>query len=330
MAAPDPSPEAALAAALERHGGSPVEEVLNRRGLGRYAGYAGFLRRLGELSARGEGCLELIGTSVDGEPLFALVIGNANARRCSALISGLHPIEWIGIETCLTLAERLAEEAHHFEDRRFVIVPVANPDGLLKVEGHLVASRRRFVRHNARSVDLNRNFPAFWGGSALGRLLPARLFAPGRGPASEPEVRALVTRFGREQVDRAVSLHSFGGMVLHPYGAKWKAPLDAPELQRWAERVAAEAGPDRARPYRAVQCSRWVPGFFAPGMELDWFHDDRGALSLLVECSRGNALERPLRLSRLLEPFAWFNPSDPSGVASRIAAATLPFLRGEP
>lgn len=322
MAKPDPSPEAAVAAARARHEGAAVRDVLARRGLGGYAGYAGWLSRIHALAGRGA-TLELLGRSVRGEPVLGLVLGDPDARRCSALIAGLHPIEWIGVETCLTLAERLLD----VRGRRVIIAPLCNPDGILAVQGHVLAGRRRFVRHNARRVDLNRNFPAFWGGRGLQTWLPTRLFAPGRAPASEPEVRALVTRFRREQVDRAVSLHSFGGVVLYPYGAKWKAPLDAPELRRWAARVAASV--DARRPYRAVQSARWVPGFTAPGMELDWFHDDRGALSLLVECSRGNALERPLRLSRLLDPFAWFNPSDPERVASAIAAALEPFLRGE-
>jgi hypothetical protein len=32
----------------------------------------------------------------------------------------------------------------------------------------------------------------------------------------------------------------------------------------------------------------------------------------------------------MTNPFAWFNPPDPAPVASRIAAACLPFVAGEP
>ncbi len=127
-------------------------------------------------------------------------------------------------------------------------------------------------------------------------------------------------------IDRALSFHSFGGMVLYPYGAFLGAPVDVAEHKRWARYVAEHA--DRARPYRACQSSHWVPGVTAPGMELDWFHDQHGALSLLVECSHGGVRARRPRLRQLVEPFAWFNPRRPDACAPAIAAAVEPFARG--
>jgi hypothetical protein len=290
------------------------------------------LLALRELARDGVG-LDVIGRSVRDEPLFAVTVGARDAKRTSVLLSGLHPSEWIGIETHLSLLERLSQKPP--SDRRIVSIVVANPDGVCKVESNLRRRRRRFVRHNARGVDLNRNFPSYWGRFALARLLLWPVYRPGARPASEPEVRAIVSWLKGNMVDRAVSFHSFGGMVLYPYGAMRRAPIDVAEHRRWAIHIAERADP--VRPYRAVQSARWVPGFTAPGMELDWFHDQHGALSLLIECSRGGVLERHdgasrgsklARLRAALEPFAWFNPTRPERSVSAVTAAIEPFVRG--
>lgn len=315
--------EQALARATDRHRKAPLALTTEPRGLGPYRGYGEVLSQLSELGRRGAR-VSVIGKSVREEPIFALSLGPPDARRTTAVLSGIHPMEWIGVETHFTLLERLVERPP--TDRRVVSVIVANPDGVLRVEDNLRRGRRRFVRHNARRVDLNRNFPSFWGRRSLARLLFRPIFSAGSGPASEPEVRAIVGCFKGQMVDRALSLHSFGGVVLYPWGGRVFPALDRGELRRWARHVARRADPHR--PYRAVQSSHWVPGVTAPGMELDWFYDQHGALSLLVECSRGGLGLPRLRPSKLIEPFAWFNPPAPERVAPHVAQAVERFVRG--
>ncbi len=314
----------ALNRAVETHPGSGLARALRRRELGDYAGYAGTLRRVRALREAGAR-LELVGSSVRGQPLLCVAMGPP-AAPVSALVAGLHPMEWIGIETTLTLLEAAAQEPP--TERQLIAFPIANPDGVSKVEADLLGGKRRFVRHNARGVDLNRNFPSFWDGSKLASRLLRRTFAPGSGPSSEPEVRAITSRLASEEVDRALSLHSFGGVVLFPYGAMRELAVDHADLAAWARRVAMAADP--GRPYRAVQSARWVPGFTASGMELDWFYDRFNAVSLLIECSRGGVLPGLKRLAHCVDPFAWFNPRDVAATAKTIAAAALPFLRGDP
>ena len=312
-----------LARATDRHRKSPLCLLTEPRALGAYRGYGEVLAQIAELARRGA-AVSVIGRSVRDEPIFALSVGPNSARRTTAIVSGIHPMEWIGIETHFTLLERLVDRAP--SDRRIVSVVAANPDGFLRVEDNLRRGRRRFVRHNARRVDLNRNFPSFWGKASLSRLLMKPIFSAGEGPASEPEVRAIVSCFKGQMVDRALSLHSFGGVVLYPWGNRLFPPLDRSELRRWARHVARRADPHR--PYRAAQCSHWVPGFTAPGMELDWFYDEHGALSLLVECSRGGLGLPRIAPSKLIEPFAWFNPEAPERVAPHVAQAVERFVRG--
>jgi hypothetical protein len=149
------------------------------------------------------------------------------------------------------------------------------------------------------------------------------VFYPGSRAASEPEVEALAHHLSSCRVDRALSLHSFGGAVLYPSAATTRPVHDAAEHAAWAGRIASAIDPDR--PYRAIGCARWAKGITAGGLELDWFHERHGALSLLVECSRGGVGVRP---SRLLDPFAWFNPVKLDRDAQAIASAVTPFVAG--
>lgn len=312
-----------LERSIARHRGAPLGPTLRARGLGSYRGYRELLGAVAHLAQRGA-TLSVIGRSVRSEPIFALRFGPepAGSRvRTTVVLSGVHPSEWIGIEASFALLERLV--GAELGDRSVIAVPLLNPDGYLAVEANLRAARRRFVRHNAREVDLNRNFDASWG--KLGfvqRLLPS-IFAPGSRPASEPEVEALGHHLSDVRVDRAVSLHSFGGAVLYPRASSVLGVPDHAEHHAWATRIARAIDPKR--PYRAASCARWAWGMTAGGLELDWMHERHGALSLLVECSRGG---RGLRPSRLLDPFAWFNPPALEREAAAIAFALLPFVKG--
>lgn len=307
--------------AAERHRKPALARTIAPRRLGAYRGYGEMLDAVERLGERGADIAE-VGRSVRGEPLFAVRLGSQEPKaRTAVVLAGVHPIEWIGIETCLALLSRLASV--DLGERAVVAFPIVNPDGVLRVEESLRAGQRRFFRHNARGVDLNRNFDAHWGErSLLQRVLPW-LFAPGTAPASEPEVAAIGFELSERRVDRAVSLHSFGGAVLFPPAHSIWPIRDYEEHRAWARRVARDA---RERPYTAQPCSWWSKGLTHAGLELDWFHERHGALSLLVEHEGGPSLS----LRRLSYPFAWYNPLQHDQVAARVAAALTPFVTGAP
>jgi hypothetical protein len=313
-----------LQRAIERHRGRPLGELLVERGLGSYRGYAEILESI-ERRVEDGARLTQIGRSVCDEPLFAVCFGPAaptETTRTSVVLSGLHPLEWIGVETHLALMHRMAR--HDLGGRSVVSIPVANPDGLLRVERNLRQGRRRLVRHNERGVDLNRNFDAAWAErGALGVGLPWRSRA-GSYPASEPEIAAIAFTLGNRRIDRAVSLHSSGGAVLYPSAQSLLPIADAAEHRQWARYIAVHGcGPDAA----AGPCSWRRGGLAHGGLELDWFHQRHGALSLLVSCPGGTIGLRP---ARAFEPFAWFNPEQPRPVAQQLADALAPFVRGDP
>ena len=124
------------------------------------------------------------------------------------------------------------------------------------------------------------------------------------------------------RIERAVSLHSIGRMILMPYGGSWGAPANIAQFRRVAAAIR-ERIPER---YTVKQSSRWVPGLFAHGMELDHLLERYGALALLVECSMGGVSLRDF--GSLLQPFRWFNPRRPERIVAQVASGLEPFTRG--
>ena len=302
-------------------GAAPLTADVNTRRLGDYHGYAELVQRWCELERAGAR-VERIGTSAAGEPLFCVDLGPADAARASVVMAGIHPMEWIGVESGLALLERLV--AAPPPDRRIVAFPLVNVDGYRQVERDLRAGHWRFVRTNTRGVDLNRNWRVHF---RKRRRLAGVLFGWNYGgpqPTSEPEIEAVVGKLddvaATATIDAAVSLHSFGRMILVPYGGTLaRAPRYA-ELARAAEAVQRRL---RFR-YRIGQSSRWVPGVKVCGMELDHLHDEYGAIALLIECSRGGARLRDP--ASWLHPFRWYNPPRPRDEAGAIADALVPFV----
>ena len=285
-------------------------------------GYRGHTEIDAAIRALRGGRVRELGASVLGAPVLAVSFGPEAARTLGVVIAGLHPIEWIGVETALALAGRLA--ASPPVDRRVLVVPLANPDGYRAIEADLRAGRRRYRRANARGVDLNRNWP-----TAFRRRprLPVGWSWAGPHPCSEPEVAAIVRALDAEvaagaRIDTALSLHSFGRKLLVPWGARWRRPPRYAELHGRALAVQRRLH----ERYSIAQVSRWVPGAFARGMEIDDLHARYGACALLVECSLGGLSLDPE--SWLAGPFRWYNPRRPSVIAADIAAAVDSFVRG--
>lgn len=285
--------------------------------LSRYRGFSELLIAMRALAERGV-ALDVAGESHEGAPIVRLALGPEGGRS-SLVIAGLHAMEWIGVESCLSLVEALLLQPL---DRRVVIFPLLNPDGFRRAERDLLVGRRRFVRTNARGVDLNRNWPTHWQKRLFFPTFLPFLGQSGEAPASEPEIAAVLrTLEGMVPgCDRAVSFHSFGKMLLLPYGGRWGAPPRIELLKRHAEGVRA-----RLSGYGVRRAGHWGPGTFAYGMELDHF-DALGIDSLLVECSAGGL--SPLRPGSWLHPMRWFNPPKLDEEREAIARAVLPFVLG--
>lgn len=256
--------------------------------------------------------------------VLALEIGPPRAHALSIAMAGIHALEWVGTESLLAWLASLVREPP--EGRRVLAFPLVNPDGYAKVARDRMRGEAHFRRGNARGVDLNRNWPTLYRKRTLASTLAPMVYRSGEAPLSEPETRGVSEAIDRAVAKgasdlRAMSIHSAGARVLFPYGGRWRRARDHHTLEAFAKETARVLGP----PYVAVQSSRWVPGFFAPGMEIDHLYEAYGAWPLLVECH--NSAAGVLRdRERRLSPFAWFNPADPAPEIARVGRALGAFL----
>jgi predicted deacylase len=261
----------------------------------------------------------MIGASVEGRPIVAIELGAGD--RVSLVLGGIHPIEWIGVEVALALAERIA--ASPPTDRRVIVVPVINVDGHAQVGADVAAGRRRYHRTNRRGVDLNRNFPV--GHVTAGNPSPPERWPytrAGVAPWSEPETAAIAALTAGMTIDRAVALHAFGRMILLPWAHRGATSPQHRALVAHARAITAMLA-DRVGRYRVLHTGRW-PLFRPGGLELDWL-TSRGALTMLVECGRGGLSWR--RPSTWVEPFRWYNPANPAPEVDALSMALESFIR---
>lgn len=287
-----------------------------------YRGLAEITSAMGALEKKGARVRECAVTH-ERRSVWCVEIGSPRARGLSLALAGLHALEWIGVECLMGWLDRVASSPP--QDRRVLAFPLVNVDGYARVERDLQHGTRRFTRGNARGVDLNRNWPTFFRKRSVASTLLPGVYKPGAAPLSEPETHGVAAAIDHAMSSgaselRAMSLHSVGAKVLYPYGGGWSRPKDHSALRAAAVRVAGKLGP----PYVAVQSSRWVPGMFAPGMELDHFYEAYGATSLLIECGRpGLSAFHP---STWRSPFAFFNPPNLDQERERVGRALDDFL----
>ena len=132
----------------------------------------------------------LLGYSVQGVPITMHVFGT---RGRPALIFGaIHGSEPNSGHLARQLLDYLLEHPAAYANRRVAVIPVANPDGLVR--------KRRLNEHQ---IDLNRNFPATnWKAAKRGETFG------GEKPASEPETQAIIKAVELLDPDRIVSIHA--------------------------------------------------------------------------------------------------------------------------
>lgn len=130
----------------------------------------------------------VIGQSTKGRPIRAFLIGDRLARNRYVVMGQMHGDEPAGP---LVVLNRLLK-TDPIPDVALWLVPTMNPDG-----------RVRGTRVNARSVDLNRNFPSrTWVRQGAGTR-----YYSGPRPASEPETRAMVRFLSRLKPQTVISIH---------------------------------------------------------------------------------------------------------------------------
>jgi protein MpaA len=133
----------------------------------------------------------IIGKSVEGRPIWVSEIGKG--EEVIVIFGVFHGDEPQGKVIIEELKKYLINNPEILKDKKVVLVPVVNPDGLV-----------RKSRLNANNVDINRNFPTKdWNARSTKKRC-----MPGSKPASEPETRAVITLLDKYKPLKIISIHS--------------------------------------------------------------------------------------------------------------------------
>jgi predicted deacylase len=180
----------------------------------------------------------VIGHSVKGRRITAYHLGEPGAKKV-VLISLMHGNEPAPRRILMNLVH--GSRVHGID---LWVVPVYNPDGFA-----------RDTRHNARGVDLNRNYPYKW-------IRQTGNYDSGPRPRSEPETRAMMAFLKKVKPAYILSFHQ----PLHA--------VDVTERPAFSRKVAKALG---------LPTSRLRCGSSCHGTMTMWFNHRFKGFALTVE-----------------------------------------------
>jgi hypothetical protein len=181
--------------------------------------------------------LDTIGTTHEGRMIVTLKISDnadVDENEAEVLIAGCHHArELMSVDVPLMLAWYLLSNygvssfvTSMVDGREIWIAPMINPDGHVYVQNNHSGDWWNWWRKNRRDngdgsfgVDLNRNYDYHWGYDDAGSSPdPSSVLYRGPYGFSEPETRAVRDFCVSREFSVALSYHSYGELIIHPWG----------------------------------------------------------------------------------------------------------------
>jgi carboxypeptidase T len=250
--------------------------------------------------------LETIGMTREGRPIVGVIIekqdtlanqdnGNSSAKP-TVFFNGMHHArEVMTVEVVISIVQSFADalsnpnadpELVDWANRyRIVVVPQMNPDG-----NNLVHNGKRLWRKNAWSdngkvvgVDLNRNYPKYWGACNGSSSMKGSDTYRGPSAASEPESQALMASVEKFRPVLGISYHAFSELIIFPFGC---ANVENPSRNVFLE---IAGGMNKGILNDDGVANRYDVGtapellYNADGSDLDWQWDRFGVYAYTIE-----------------------------------------------
>jgi hypothetical protein len=242
--------------------------------------------------------LTVIGQTHDGNDLHAVKVSDNPALdedEPVVLFVGVHHAqETIGVDCLLLLLDTLVDGYDTDPHLRSLVdgceiwlVPMLNPDGWLRIERGELDYWRKNCRDNNRNrvfdadedgVDLNRNYARNW--RQAGSDDPRDSDYRGRGPFSEPEVRAMRDLVLATRPALVLSYHMAGEYIIMPWECADGPPPDAAAYRRIGEELAATIVRDEGSGTYGL-----FEGAGSGGYLDDWVYAETGGFSYTLEVS---------------------------------------------
>ncbi|MBV1858709.1 MAG: hypothetical protein KUG77_09885 [Nannocystaceae bacterium] len=260
--------------------------------------------------------VEQLGVSTHGRRIRALRLSAAEGEaKAIVLNGGQHAREWISVMVSTCVADRMVAGYDTdpriravLDDSVVWVAPVVNPDGYV----HSWESDRYWRKNRAEpyGVDLNRNWSVGFGGRGSSSNRRSQIY---RGPHafSEPETRALRDLITREPVVAHIDFHSFGQMILYPWGHTKKPAPQRDRLAALGDAMASAIAATHAERYKLMSADDL---YTAGGTALDWSYGEGGAFAFTIEL-------RPTGGSGFVLPPEQIVPTCDEGLAAVLALA---------
>lgn len=176
----------------------------------------------------------VLGKTVQGRNIFLLQMGTGSKKIL--ITAGTHARETANTPMLMQSALEIIDayysngEIDNIKIKQLLsectlyFVPLVNPDGY----AYCLKKQNGKKKTNAHNVDLNRNFPTKYWGSAKG-VKKGNGFA-GKKPASEPETQAIIKLVESMSFDFCIDIHSRGrGVFFQKFG------LEANDIKNGAD-----------------------------------------------------------------------------------------------
>ncbi len=229
--------------------------------------------------------IDTIGRSAEGRLILCAHLSNrqseAEHKPQFFYSAAIHGDELTGFYLLLRLADTLlqgygsVEQYTHLLDSVEVFInPLANPDGTYCGGDHTVAAAQRY---NARSVDLNRNYPDPFGTPPLNAL--------------QPENEAMIAYVQAHRFRLSANLHGGAEVLNYPWDSFTSAERQHPATMWWQATCKKFVDTVRARsslPFDEVTSSGYVAGgdwYVIPNGRQDWMNHSANCLEMTMELS---------------------------------------------
>lgn len=240
-----------------------------------------------------------IGLSYEGRPLEAVRISddaNDITDEPGVLyIASQHGREHLTVEVALDVMRHFAEStdpavAALVASRQIYVLPNLNPDGS---EYDIATGKYRSWRKNRQpnganapvGTDLNRNFSYRWGCCGGSSSNKGSETYRGSAPFSAPEMAALRDFVNAHpNITTAISYHSYGNLILYPYGYTYTdipSDMDPGDHQTFVAMARQMANTTGYRPQQSSEL------YITDGDFKDWMYGENGAYPFTFELGGG-------------------------------------------
>ncbi|KAG9330803.1 hypothetical protein JZ751_022063 [Albula glossodonta] len=244
---------------------------------------------------------EVYGKTFEGKNITLLKIGlqSGSKKKAVWMDCGIHAREWIAPAFCQWFVKeilRTYETDEHLnlmlKNVDIYVTPVLNVDGyevsLANLNGLLAFQTRLWRKTRSKfqnaecdcyGTDLNRNFYANWGTVGISEDCCSQIYCGPR-PLSEVEAQAVTDFVGSRSADILcfLTIHSYGQLILVPYGHPQIAAPNYDELVKKEERERERKGERMRVGLAAAEAIKSVHGMnYTVGTSPDVLYPNSGS-----------------------------------------------------